>query len=145
MAVNLSQTATFADLTSPEGVASFNAFYAGLAGRTAGSFKTLHVLATPDKLVSIDFGAASDLELPPVPYANREWPCRGALCSTCLSELLVLADAKLSLYEPDEVLIPLSRADWWEFWIAPFLGMKPAMMAHSSKGRVFVVLRGVVE
>lgn len=141
---NLSQSATLADLTSPQGVASFDAFYAGLAIRTAASFKVLHVLATPAKLVSMDFGVASDLELPPVPYAIREWPCRGALCSVSLAELIVMADAKLSLYRPSDIITALPAAEWWKFWIAPFAGMKPGMMPHSSKGRVRVVLRGVV-
>lgn len=148
--VNLTDTATYEDLTSPEGRASFDAFYASLAGRTAGSFKTLHVLATLRSIapirsmVSLDFGTAVNFDLPPIPYARREQLCGGALASEGLAELLVLADAKLSLYEPGEILTPLSRADWWEFWVAPFLGMRTMLMGHATKGRVFVVMRGVV-
>ena len=142
--VNLSQTATYADATSPEGRAAFDAFYAGLAMRTAVSFKTLHVLANPDELIALDFGVSVKLELPPVPYANREWPCCGALKSESMTDLVTLADAKLALYEPEGIITALPASAWWEFWIVPFVGMGRVMMPHATKGRVFVVLRGVV-
>lgn len=142
--VNLSQTATLEDRISPEGRAAFDAFYTSLTERKAGDFKALHIFSTPDQLVSVDFGVSVGLVLPPRPYAKREWPCLGALRSAAMSDLMVMADAELSLYDPGEVITPLSRTEWWDFWIGDFLGMRPMLMPHSFKGRVFVILRGAV-
>lgn len=138
----MSSFRTYEELISPEGREQFATFYLSLAMRKAKDFKALHVLATPEKLVAMDFGVAVDLKFPPHPYAKREWPCRGAMASGCGAELITLADASLALYDPEEVINPLSSTDWWEFWSARMIGMKPVDMEHAARGRAFFILRG---
>ena len=122
MSVNLTSSATKADMVSPEGRAQFAAFIEGARGRTVRDLKALHVFRRPDgTYFSLDIGvAAPDFE-----------------------SLMGLVSAAVLQMEPDRV-IPMQRADeWWKFWCSPFIktymGYHCPLYKHS---RVFVVVRG---
>lgn len=123
MAVNLTDTATAEDLTSPEGLAAFESFYAGYQDRPrlAGTFKALHVLHSGGFFFSPDFGLASDT--------------LDGLVAECQHVLLAL--------NPDEPMLVQSREAWWEFWRVPLRRFYVAypMQTHRRKC-AFVSVKG---
>lgn len=123
MPVNLADTATVEDLTSPEGLEAFERFYAGYRQRSrlAGSFKALHVVYRDGRFSSPDFGLESEtLE---------------GLVRDCEHSLLALT--------PDDPLTNQPRAAWWDFWRFPLRKFFVAypMQTHRRKC-AFVSVKG---
>ncbi len=145
MAVNLTDTATYEDRVSPEGRAAFTTFYSiYMAGRQVADFKALHVLAANGKLLSVDFGISVDLVLPVGRYAKREYQCHGAMRSESAERLIALCNQYLASLPPDAIIPALPPEPWWDFWVAPLIGMRVMDMERARNGRVFFALRGAV-
>jgi len=122
MAVDFTSRATFADLTSPEGKAAFDAFIAGARARRARDVKALHVFQRDDgQLFNLDFGiAASDLE---------------TLMASCSQTLLS--------YKPEAVMPLQPEIEWWNFWTSPLLRRYMRMHCPTHRAsNVFLTLRG---
>jgi hypothetical protein len=123
VAVNLTDSATIEDLTSPEGVAAFERFYAGYQQRSrlAGSFKALHVVYRDGAFSSPDFGLASDT--------------LDSLVRECERVLLALT--------PDDPLPNQSRESWWDFWRFPLRKFFVAYPFQTHRRKVaFVSVKG---
>lgn len=121
--VNLSDTSTVEDLTSPEGIARFDEFYRSLTAhpRLAGTVKVFHVWIGGRSFVSCDF---------PLAALNLDTLVTG--CS----------DALLNL-KPDDVVPPQPRDRWWEFWRVPNLKFYMHWNAPTHRrASVMVVVRG---
>ena len=122
MAVNLTSSATLADMISPEGRAQFQVFIDGARARTVRDIKALHVFRRPDgAYLSLDIGVVGpDFE-----------------------SLMGLVSAAVLQMAPDMPVPMQPVSDWWAFWTAPFIkvymGYRCPLYKHS---RVFVVVRG---
>ena len=122
MAVNLTSSATLADMTSPEGRAQFAAFMESARDRRVRDLKALHVLQLDASFYrSLDIGVvAPEFE-----------------------SLMGLVSAAVLQMDPDYVLPVEPESYWWKFWTSPFVaalkGYRCPLYKHS---RVFVVIRG---
>lgn len=105
---------------SPQGIANFETFYAGLGSRLAADFKMLHVLKIPDGYRSLDFG----VEAPDIPA------------------LLVACQPKLDALERSGALPIDERSYWWRFWCGNLLAWSVERMRTKRRSSVFVAVRG---